>query len=213
MKVEASDTFFESLERLAWYDTKLWKVWEFIKRTIPRFFKNIWRFRKELASHEWWDYRYTLEMLYRSLVIMESKMHDGMEIRETRDKKVIKMQRAIQLLKHKLDDDYIERAEKVLGEISWKELEWEEIEGSDSHRLVDNDTLSEKKHMKKVFTHARKVENKEWVEIWKIISGLQTDEHWKDYIKTEDYTKLNTEGKFEAQWKWSDGSDMRTWWD
>ena len=57
------------------------------------------------------------------------------------------------------------------------------------------------------------VEKKEWVEIWKIISGLQTDEHWKDYIKTEDYTKLDTKGKFEAQWKWSDGSDMRTWWD
>jgi hypothetical protein len=67
--------------------------------------------------------------------------------------------------------------------------------------------------MKKVFAHARRVEKKEWVEIWAIISGLQTDEHWKDYIKTEDYTKLNTEGKFEAQWKWSDGSDMRTWWD
>jgi hypothetical protein len=67
--------------------------------------------------------------------------------------------------------------------------------------------------MKKVFAHARRVEKKEWVEIWKIISGLQTDEHWKDYIKTEDYTKLDTKGKFEAQWKWSDGSDMRTWWD
>jgi hypothetical protein len=67
--------------------------------------------------------------------------------------------------------------------------------------------------MKKVFTYARKVEKKEWVEIWKIISGLQTDEHWKDYIKTDDYTKLNTEEKFEAQWKWADGSDMRTWWD
>ena len=114
---------------------------------------------------------------------------------------------------HKLDDDYVERAEKVLGEIPWKGLEWEDIEGSDSHRLVDNDTPAEKKHMKKVFTYARKVEKKEWVEIWKIISGLQTDEHWKDYIKTDDYTKLNTEEKFEAQWKWADGSDMRTWWD
>ena len=80
MKVEAPDSFFESLERLAWYDTKLWKVWEFIKRTIPRFFKNIWRFRKELAQHEWWDYRYTLEMLYRSLSIMVVKLEkDGIE--------------------------------------------------------------------------------------------------------------------------------------
>ena len=43
--------------------------------------------------------------------------------------------------------------------------------------------------------------------------GLAGIYNWKDYIKTDDYTKLNTEGKFEAQWKWSDGSDMRTWWD
>ena len=214
MKVEFKDTFFESVEKLVWYDTKLWKVWSAIRYDIPLFFKNIWRFRKELYSHQWWDYRFTLEMLYRSISIMEKGLSkDGMELSESRDKKLKQIRRVLELLKHKLDDDYIERAEKVLGEISWKELEWEEIEGSDSHRLVDNDTLSEKKHMKKVFTHARKVENKEWVEIWKIISGLQTDKNWKDYIKTEDYTKLNTEGKFEAQWKWSDGSDMRTWWD
>jgi hypothetical protein len=128
MKVETSESFFESLERLAWYDTKLWKVWEFIRRTIPRFFKNIWRFRKELAHHEWWDYRYTLEMLYRSLVIMESKMHDGMEIRETRDKKVEKMQRAIQLLKHKLDDDYTARIEVELGKLILHDWEFEELE-------------------------------------------------------------------------------------
>ena len=44
MKIEAPDSFFESLERLAWYDTKLWKVWEFFKRTLPRFYKNIWRY-------------------------------------------------------------------------------------------------------------------------------------------------------------------------
>jgi hypothetical protein len=106
MKIEADDSFFESLERLAWYDTKLWKVWEFIKITIPRFFKNIWRFRKELASHEWWDYRYTLEMLHRSLSIMVVKLEkDGIEEDVSRGKKVVKIKRALELLKHKLDDD------------------------------------------------------------------------------------------------------------
>jgi len=214
MKVEFKDSFFESVEKLVWYDTKLWKVWDAIRYDIPNFFKNIYRFRKELYSHQWWDYRFTLEMLYRSLTILEKGLSkDGMEVPESRDKKLKKLRRVLELLKHKLDDDYVERAEKILGEISWKGLEWEDIEGSDSHRLVDNDTPAEKKHMKKVFTYARKVEKKEWVEIWKIISGLQTDEHWKDYIKTDDYTKLNTEEKFEAQWKWADGSDMRTWWD
>ena len=191
MKVEASDTFFESLERLAWYDTKLWKVWEFIKRTIPRFFKNIWRFRKELASHEWWDYRYTLEMLYRSLVIMESKMHDGMEIRETRDKKVIKMQRAIQLLKHKLDDDYTKRIEAELGELILHDWEFEDL-GDGTSRLIDNDTPAERKHNRMVFKEAHKLEDKEWIELWNILKGTKYSKTWGDTF---------------------DGTDMRGWWD
>ena len=191
MKVEASDTFFESLERLAWYDTKLCNVWEFIKRTIPRFFKNIWRFRKELASHEWWDYRYTLEMLYRSLVIMESKMHDGMEIRETRDKKVIKMQRAIQLLKHKLDDDYTKRIEAELGELILHDWEFEELENG-NHRVIDNDTPAERKHNRKIFKEAHKLEDKEWIELWNILKGTKYSKTWGDTF---------------------DGTDMRGWWD
>ena len=191
MKIEASDTFFESLERLAWYDTKLWKVWEFIKRTIPRFFKNIWRFRKELASHEWWDYRYTLEMLYRSLIIMESKMHDGMEIRETRDKKVIKMQRAIQLLKHKLDDDYTKRIEAELGELILHDWEFEDL-GDGTSRLIDNDTPAERKHNRMVFKEAHKLEDKEWIELWNILKGTKYSKTWGDAY---------------------DGTDMRGWWD
>ena len=191
MKVEADDSFFESLERLAWYDTKLWKVWEFIKRTIPRFFKNIWRFRKELAQHEWWDYRYTLEILYRSLVIMESKMHDGMEIRETRDKKVAKMQRAIQLIKHKLDDDFTERIEAELGELILHDWEFEELENG-NHRVIDNDTPAERKHNRRIFKEAHKLEDKEWIELWNILKGTKYSKTWGDTF---------------------DGTDMRGWWD
>jgi hypothetical protein len=191
MKVEASESFFESLERLAWYDTKLWKVWDFIKRTIPRFFKNIWRFRNELAQHEWWDYRYTLEMLYRSLVIMESKMHDGMEIRETRDKKVEKMQRAIQLLKHKLDDDYTERIEAELGKLILHDWEFEELENG-NHRVIDNDTPAERKHNRMIFKEAHRLEDKEWIELWNILKGTKYSKTWGDTF---------------------DGTDMRGWWD
>ena len=116
MKVEFKDTFFESLEKLAWYDTKLWKVWEFFRRGLPTFFKNIYRFRKELYNHQWWDYHYTLEMMYRSLVIMEKEISvKGIEEDVSRNKKVAKMQRAIQLLKNRLDDNYVEQAEEKLG--------------------------------------------------------------------------------------------------
>jgi hypothetical protein len=208
MKVEFKKTFFESVEKVIWYDSKLFKVWDTITRGIPRFITNVYKFRKELYDHAWWDYRYTLEMLHRSLVIMESKMHDGMEIRETRDKKVQKMQRAIQLLKSKIDDDYADRAQLELGEIAWRPFEFEETEDG-NYTMIDNDTPAEKKHMSKVFARARKIEEAEWKELWKIFEG----QDYKDYQKI---TKKLTPKEMQDMnvWNdWFDGSDLRGWWD
>lgn len=208
MKVEFKKTFFESVEKVIWYDSKLFKMWDTITRGIPRFITNVYKFRKELYDHAWWDYRYTLEMLHRSLVIMESKMHDGMEIRETRDKKVEKMQRAIQLLKSKIDDDYVDRAQLELGNIAWKPFEFEETEDG-NYKMIDNDTAAEKKHMTKVFAYARKIEEAEWKELWKIFEG----QDYKDYRKIT--KKLTPEEMRDMNvWNdWFDGSDLRGWWD
>jgi len=192
MKVEFKDSFFESVEKLIWYDTNLWKVWSAIRYDIPLFFKNVWKFRKELYNHQWWDYRFTLEMLYRSLSIMEKGMSEkGIEVTETRDVKVQKMRRALELLKHKLDDDYIQRAEVELGELSHNPIEFEPIEGKDGlYRLVDNDTPAEKKHARNVYKRARVIEEKEWKELWDIFKGK----------------KFTT-------WEKYNGSDLRGWWD
>jgi hypothetical protein len=192
MKVEVKDTFFESVEKLVWYDTKLWKVWAAIRYDIPLFFKNVWRFRKELYNHQWWDYRFHLEMMYRSLSIMEKGMSEkGIEVTETRDVKVQKMRRALELLKHKLDDDYIQRAEGELGQLSNNPIEFEPVEGKEGlYSMVDNDTPAEKRHAKKVYKRARVIEDKEWGELWDILKGK----------------KFTT-------WEKYDGSDLRGWWD
>jgi hypothetical protein len=192
MKVEFKNTFFESVEKLVWYDSNLWKVWAAIRYDIPLFFKNVWRFRKELYNHQWWDYRFHLEMMYRSLNIMEKGMSEkGIEVTETRDVKVQKMRRALELLKHKLDDDYIQRAEVELGELSHNPIDFEPIEGKEGlYRLVDNDTPSEKKHARNVYKRARVIEEKEWKELWDIYKGK----------------KFTT-------WEKYDGSDLRGWWD
>ena len=192
MKVEVKDTFFESVEKLVWYDTKLWKVWAAIRYDIPLFFKNVWRFRKELYNHQWWDYRFHLEMMYRSLSIMEKGMSEkGIEVTETRDVKVQKMRRALELLKHKLDDDYIQRAELELGEINRSEFDFEPVEGKEGfYRMIDNDTPAEKKHARNVYKRARVIEETEWKELWDIYKGK----------------KFTT-------WEKYDGSDLRGWWD
>ena len=192
MDVQFKDTFFESVEKLVWYDTKLWKVWEAIRYNIPLFFKNIWRFRKELYNHQWWDYRFTLEMLYRSLSIMVAKLEtDGIEEDGSRGKKVQKIKRALELLKHKLDDDYVNRAEMELGELPHKPFEFEKMEDG-NYLLVDNDTPAEREHAQKIYKRAREIEDAEWKELWEIFKGT----------------------KFSKKFGWAyDGSDMRGWWD
>ena len=192
MKVEFKDSFFESVEKLVWYDTNLWKVWAAVRYDIPLFFKNIWRFRKELYNHQWWDYRFTLEMLYRSLSIMVEKLEtDGIEEDGSRGRKVQKIKRALELLKHKLDDDYVERAEGELGELSRNPIEFEPVEGKEGlYSMVDNDTPAQRKHTRKVYKRAHDMEETEWSELWNIFKG----------------TKFTTMEKF-------DGSDLRGWWD
>ena len=190
MDVEFKASFFESVQKVIWYDTKLWKAWNFIKRGLPNFFKNIWRFRKELYNHQWWDYHFTLEILCRSLTILEKGISErGIEVDETRNLKAVKMRRALELLNHKLDDDYVERAEIELGELPHKPFNLEELENG-NYRLSLNETPAEKKHFRKVFKRAHKMEYDEWKELWEIFKG-------KNFKSNEDF----------------DGSDMRTWWD
>ena len=128
--------------------------------------------------------------MYRSLSIMERGMSkDGMEVSETRNVKLIMMRRALELLKHKLDDDYTERAELELGPINHSEFEFEKTEDG-NYRLIDNDTEEDKKHFRKVHKRARVIEDKEWGELWDILKGK----------------KFTT-------WEKYDGSDLRGWWD
>jgi hypothetical protein len=210
MKVEFKDTFFESVQKLVWYDTKLWKFWQTIRYDIPGFIKNVYRFRKELYSHRWYDYRYTLEMLHRSLVIMEAKMHDGMEVRESRDKKIAKMQRAIQILKNINDDNYIEMAEAELGKLVMRDWEFEDVPDRPGYsRLVDNETPAERKHNRKVFNRARKLESMEWKELWKIFEG----QDMRGYKKLTKYKSAEEMISSDIWNDWFDGTDMRGWWD
>lgn len=191
MKIQFKDTFIKSLERMVWHQHWIYKTYATFRYDIPLFFKNIWRFRKELYNHQWWDYRFTLEMLYRSLSIMVVKLEiDGIEIDSSRMKKVNAIKRTLKLIKHKLDDDYIERAELELGKIHNRPIIWEKIENEDLYRLVDDDTPEEKKHVNKVYKRARAIEEKEWKELWDIFKGR----------------KFTTWDKY-------DGSDLRGWWD
>ena len=192
MDVQITDSFTKSLKRLMWHESKVYKVYALFRYDIAHFLKNIWRFRKELWSYDWWDYRFTLNMLECSLTIMEKGMSEkGIEISETREPKVKKMQRALELLKNNREDNFIERAEKELGELKLSDWQFELLE-SGNHRLIDDENESDKEHNLKIYQRARQIENDEWNEMWEIFKGTK---YSKKYGKKYD------------------GTDLRGWWD
>ena len=67
MKIQFEDSFGKSLKRMIWHESRIYKLYSVFKYGIWHFFANIWRFRKVLWNHQWWDYRYTLDALYTSL--------------------------------------------------------------------------------------------------------------------------------------------------
>lgn len=190
-----------------------YKVYSFFAHDLWHFLSNIWRFRRELWNHSWWDYRFTLEMMYRSISIMEKGMHNGLEIPETRYKKIQKMQRLLELLDNQMNDKYIELAEKELGyEMVMKGFEFEEIDKTDSngeklYQLVDNETDEEKELNQKIFHKSRELEEEQWKEIWEILKGQEHTEY-VNMVQQKDITDKET------HWNdWFDGSGLRGWWD
>ena len=207
MKIQFADTFTDSLKTLIRHNTWWYKTYSLFRYDLPRFFNNIWKFRKGLWNHYWFDHHGTLRFLEIGLTDMADRIEkDGMEVDSSRLKKVAKMRRAVELIKNYNEDNYIEMAEKELGEIVLHEWEFEDVEGKPGYsRLVDKDTEEEKDHNHKVFERAREIEESEWNELFTILKGRPSPEFQMFLDKSENK---------ESAWdNWFDGSDMRGWWD
>ena len=199
MEIEFADSFGDSLKTLIRHNTWWYKTYELFRYDLPRFFKNIWTFRKALWNHYWFDHHGTLKFLEIGLTnISDTVEKYGHEVDESRLKKVAAMRIAIELIKNYNEDNYIDMAEKELGELMIHDWEFEPVPDKPGYsQLVDNDTDEEKKHNKKVFNRAREIEKQEWDELFIILKG-------------QDYTKFDEKIDWDKQF---DGSGIKTWWD
>lgn len=211
MEVGFADTFWDSLKTIRRHNTWWYKIYEFFRYTTPRFIKNVWRFRKPLTNHYWWDHHSMLQFMEVSLTNMSDNLEKrGLEIEEPRMKKVIAMRRAIQLIKNYNDSNYIEMAESELGEIILHDFEFEDVPDKPGFsRLVDTESDEEKKHNRKVYERSNEIEELEWIELWSILKG---QDH-KEYIKLHEEDELK-EIRNDNLWnEWFNGSGIKTWWD
>lgn len=207
MEIKFADTFGKSINRLIMQQTWWYKTYELFRYDIPRLFKNIWLFRKVLWNYRWWDYRYSLEAFRTSLEIMEKGMHGGLEVFKSRNKKIKKMQRVIQLIKNVEEDNYIAAAEAELGEIFHHPLEFEDVPDLPGYfQLVDKNTEEENAHNRKVYDRADEIEKEEWDELFAILKGRD----YKAYHATlTEEDKMNPDNYD----NWFDGSGLKGWWD
>jgi hypothetical protein len=207
MKVQFADTFTDSLKRVIRHQTWWYKTYEFFRRDIGHFIGNVWRFRKALSRHYWWDHHGTLMFLEIGITDMANRIEkDGLEVDDSRLKKVSKMRRAVELIRNYNNDMYIEMAEKELGKLKLYDWEFEPVPDKPNlSRLVDKETDEENQHNRKVFNRAREIEEKEWKELFEILKGQNLSE----YVMFQDKSK----DKGSAWNNWFDGSDMRGWWD
>jgi len=206
VKIEFANSFSKSIKRLIRHQTWWYQTYSLFRHDLPRFFKNIWTFRKALWSHYWFDHHGTLKFLEIGLTnISDTVEKHGHEVDESRLKKVAKMRRAIELIKNYNESNYIEMAESELGPLVLHDWEFEDVEDKLGYsRLLDNDTEEEKAHNRKVFERAHEIEEKEWKELFEILKGQRHTEYQMFLDKSED--------KENAWDNWFDGYGIRGWW-
>jgi len=208
MKVNIAPTFLDSVKRIVNRRKWHWKTWDFLRYDMPRFFRNLWLFRKDLYNYRWYGGQHAvLPFMKTTLLDMASKIDErGMEVEKSKDKKVAKMYRAAFLMERFIEDDFIELAEKELGDLVIHGFEFEAVPDKPGYsRLVDKESDEEKDHNRKVFARAREIEEQMWGELWTILQGQNTTQFQMFADKAEN--------KDEAWDNWFDGSGLRGWWD
>jgi hypothetical protein len=208
MKIQTTDTFFDSIKRMVKRQLWHWKTWDFLRYNMPRFFRNLWMFRKDLYNYRWYSGEHAvLPFMKTALMDMAAKVDErGSEVSKSKDKKVAKMYRAAYLMERFIKDDFIELAENELGEIVHHGFEFEPVpDRPGSSQLVDKETPEEKEHNSKVFARASEVEEQMWTELWTILEGQKTSHYEVFQHKSADPDN--------AWDNWFDGSGLRGWWD
>ena len=201
METNFAPTFFDSVKRMINRQKWYWKTWDFLRYDMPRFFRNLWLFRKDLYNYRWYGGQHAVLPFMKTALMNMADMIDerGLEVTKSKDKKVAKMYRAAFLMERFIEDDFIELAEQELGKLVIHGFEFEEVPDKPGYsRLVDKETPEEKEHNSKVFERAREIEEQMWDELWTIVQG-QNLKHFRD--KDQDWDE------------WFDGSGLKSWWD
>ena len=183
--------------KYTWLD----KFKQLLTKDLPNFFRNIYKFRKALWNHKWWDYSGTLDFIQLGVEdIANGVEKKGMEVKVNRMKKVEKMRRVVEIIKNIREDRYFDIVEVEMSRGLKNGFNYEFVPCEDSpgfFEMVDKDSQEEQEFKDKYFDRVRELEESEWKELWDILKG-------------PDYSKFDKNKDWESQY---DGSGLKSWWD
>lgn len=201
MEVKFADTFLPSLKRLIAHERWYWKVFYAIRYDIPRFIEHVWQYSRDLWHIRPWDANGSLRLMRTNLSILAKYLENyGNEVAESRNKKISKIHRAIEILNYHINDEFIELAETQLNKKVVTKFNVIPIEGDDDHvQLKFTDTEEEEENNSEIFELSRALEKDTWKELFEILHGQNID----DFKSSDDENSYN---------HWFDGSGMKGWW-
>ena len=213
METNFAPTFFDSVKRMVNRQRWYWKTWDFLRYDMPGFFRNLWMFRKDLYNYRWYSgQNAVLPFMKTALTDMADKIDKrGWEVEHSKSKKLDKMRRAAYLMERFIEDDFLELAEKELGEVichGFNFFNFEPVPDKPGYsRMVDKETDEEKEHNSNVFARSREIEDQMWAELWTILKGQE----YSDFDKIKGDAKMKEQDDLYNNW--FDGSGLRGWWD
>jgi hypothetical protein len=153
-KIEIPRIFYCFFWKNLYYDIK-WGIWALIK-----YFRVVTKMRP-------WDSDYILEMMRFQLGVLKNNL-ENYKLIESSPEEIKNINRAIELLKNKLEDDFLDRC--GYEEISDK-IKLQKIEEKNQYEFVYEEGIEEK--YEKIIKDSSALEEKEWNELIELLKSMR----------------------------------------
>jgi hypothetical protein len=146
---------------------------------IPRFFKNIFKFRKSLFRYRNDDYMFVLEILQECLIDLKKGLDSPYPMDLNDDKRLEDIEKCITILKNVTTDNYFERAEFELG-VEAPPLKFEVKNNTENGNINAAEIIIEKRNehddkiWRSVLCKSTEMEEEEWNELFLILKRMRT---------------------------------------
>jgi len=199
MKIKVNNnTFLESLKKLNNHNRLYYRIYSILRYDIFHFIKNIWIYRKNLWNATDYDASYSLGFVETQLTRVSKYLEKyGMEENISKNKKIKKINQAIELIGNFRKDLYIKIAENQLNKKVSTNFKFVDI-NDDESELISMNTDQEELNNSEIFSLSQKIERTEWDRLFEILKG-------------QDLSKYENSNE---EWNsWFNGSGIKNWWD